>query len=225
MGFWSVLGKIGAGVAAPFTGGASLAAIPVINALEDSGQTANAIEQGRTQGRLAQNQVNSGYDQNRLRAAQLLNDAILAQNNFALSAPGKELGNSVQGDIAANVQPVSINGPVVHTHGQIPQITGGLSPSLLSSNTRQLGANVSRDMLLRNMHGADNLNLAGNVPTITPPPSANGLDSTLNGIALGGGLTGSILDFVNKFRRPGYQVPDYGMSGGSGDPNFDNGVG
>lgn len=34
MGFWSTLGKIGAGVAAPFTGGASLAAIPLISGAE-----------------------------------------------------------------------------------------------------------------------------------------------------------------------------------------------
>lgn len=33
MAFWDLLGKIGAGVAAPFTGGASLAAIPMIDAL------------------------------------------------------------------------------------------------------------------------------------------------------------------------------------------------
>jgi hypothetical protein len=33
MGLFSVLGKIGAGIAAPFTGGASLAAIPMIDAI------------------------------------------------------------------------------------------------------------------------------------------------------------------------------------------------
>lgn len=34
MGFWGTIGKIGAGIAAPFTGGASLLAIPAIGAVE-----------------------------------------------------------------------------------------------------------------------------------------------------------------------------------------------
>jgi hypothetical protein len=67
MGFWSTLGKIGAGVAAPFTGGASLAAIPAIDAASKalgSGSQAAASNRG-TKAELM-------MDQNRDLEAQLL---------------------------------------------------------------------------------------------------------------------------------------------------------
>jgi len=48
MGFWGTLGKIGAGIAAPFTGGASLAAIPAIDAIGGAlGGGASAAKEGR----------------------------------------------------------------------------------------------------------------------------------------------------------------------------------
>jgi hypothetical protein len=51
MGLWSILGKVGAGVAAPFTGGASLAAIPAIDAI---GAGLGAASQGMASNRGAQ---------------------------------------------------------------------------------------------------------------------------------------------------------------------------
>lgn len=48
MSFWSALGKIGAGIAAPFTGGASLAAIPAIDAIgKAAGGAAGAMANNR----------------------------------------------------------------------------------------------------------------------------------------------------------------------------------
>lgn len=219
MSFWGSLGR-GLLSAIPVIG-------PALESLTNVGQDASAVESGRAQGRIGESQINGQYDQNRLRAAQLLNDALMNQNQFALGAPRAEMSNAAHGDLLANMQDVGIQGPITRTHGQVPQITGGLRPSLLSANTRQLGQNVSRDMLLRNMNGMDNLNLSGNVPSITPPPQANGFDTALNGIGLAGGLSGGVADFINAIRRRAnpYQVPNYGPSGGSGDPNFDNGIG
>ena len=218
MGFWSTLGTIGAGIAAPFTGGLSLAAIPAINGLsnaaENAGQTATALENGRANGRGIEAGINQGWNQQQLLAAQILNNALnnqqtqnRANQQFSLQAPGAEMSNSVRGDTLANLQDVGINGPTIGTNGRVPQITGGLRPSLLSANSRQLGQNVSRQMLMRNMSGADTLpNMpAPQMPKLTPPPSATGLDSTLNGIGLVGGLAGAaaptISDFVNKYGR------------------------
>jgi hypothetical protein len=54
MGFFSVLGKIGAGIAAPFTGGASLAAIPMIDAI---GSGLGAASQSMTDNRSNQGNI------------------------------------------------------------------------------------------------------------------------------------------------------------------------
>lgn len=183
------------------------------------GEDATALEAGRTAGRLQQAGLNSNQDQLRQRAAQMLNDALLAQTKFNMQAPRQEGQNSAYGDLLANVQDAGVSGPIVHTHGQIPQITGGLRPSLLSANTRQLGQNISRTALMRNMSGADNLDLAKNVPSPTPLPQGNAFDTTLNGLGLAGGLGGSVFDFINAIRRRSQpavpNVPNYGPSGGT----------
>lgn len=61
MSFWSMLGKIGAGVAAPFTGGASLAAIPAIDglgkALSSGSQAAAGNRGAMMEALLAQDQM------------------------------------------------------------------------------------------------------------------------------------------------------------------------
>lgn len=206
MGFWSALGKIGAGIAAPFTGGASLAAIPIIDAI---GKGATNIENQRNVDRLTQYNVNNEQDRLRLLAAQELENALqgranidLKQRQFQLDAPGQRAGNSVRGDILAGVQDAGISGPIVHTRGQVPQITGGLRPSLLSANTRQLGQNMSRNALLQDMKGdAFDPMPAPQIPTITPAPEAGGLDTALNwigGISNSLGTVGPILDAYKK---------------------------
>lgn len=175
-------------------------ALPFIGA---GASALGALGQGRAQGRQAEANANQNQDQLRLQAARL-----------NLEAPGQRASNSVRGDILANVQPVSINGPITHTHGQMPQITGGLSPALLSQNTRQLGGEMSRDALLSQMQGAPTPDVGG--PGIgkgirqaqatpqqtglfqpTPLPQKSGLDTFLNGAGIGGDLL-SLLEQARK---------------------------
>jgi hypothetical protein len=175
MSFWSALAKIGLGVAAPFTGGATLAGIPLIDA---AGRVASGISAGRAAGRQEENQ-----------------NAL----NF-LRAPGMNARNSVQGDILANVQPATVNGPITGTHGNIPQITGGLSPSLLSQNTRRLGSEMSRKALLAQMSGG------------LEPKKGNALDAILNGIGYAG-LGTSVLGQYGPQRQPRPSIPQLPMTG------------
>src|SRR3990167_11209468 len=98
MGFWSGLGKglLGAGgaIAAPFTGGASLATvIPAI--LGTAGAIASGASAGRAGGRAQEAGINANQDQIRLLAAKMLEDAMqwrgrldLDQRKYALDAPG-----------------------------------------------------------------------------------------------------------------------------------------
>lgn len=77
MSFWSLLGKIGAGVAAPFTGGASLAAIPAIDSLSS---VLGKQEQGAATGRQSQAELQQGQDRN---AVSLYGTQQGAQNSAA----------------------------------------------------------------------------------------------------------------------------------------------
>lgn len=222
MGFWSGLGKglLGAGgvIAAPFTGGASLATIiPAI------GGVASAVASGRAAGRQSEAVLQGANDRSRIAAAQALEDALqgranldLRQRQFALAAPGQRAGNSVRGDVLSNVQDAQVMGPVTGTHGRVPTITGGLRPSLLSGNTRQLGADQSRQALLSQMQG-DNFDKLPpiNIPQPTPLPQANAFDKILGGVGLAGGLLGGLGD-SGLFDK--YGINSHGYSG----PNVPN---
>jgi hypothetical protein len=154
-----------------------LKSIPII------GPIAGAIEGGMAGGRQQETQNNSQYDQNRLRAAALLEQALRSRQGLA----GDQAGNSVRGDILAGAQPASVNGPIVHTGGRIPQISGGLSPALFSPNTRQLGQNMSRNALLDQMNTPKL-----NIPQPQAPEQSGLLDKILGGVSLGGAATSLI---------------------------------
>ena len=220
MGLGSILGKIGkfgasiAGI--PLTGGASM--IPSI--LDAVGGVAAGASAGRAGGRAQEAGINANQDQLRLLAARILEDAMtnrgqldVNQREYALKAPGMRAGNAARGDAMAGLQDAGVSGPITHTRGQVPQITGGLRPSLLSSNTRQLGQNMSRDALLQNMGGADSFQPLPpiNIPSITPTPQAGGFDQFLNilgGVGAGAGALTQAGAFARRPPRiPG--IPDF----------------
>jgi hypothetical protein len=240
VGFWSGLGKglLGAGgaIAAPFTGGASLATvIPAITGA--AGAVASGIEGGRAAGRAQEAGINANQDLLKMQAARMLEDALqnrgqldlqqkqmlenalnnrgqldLQQRQFQLTAPQARAKNSARGDALANLQDVSINaGPRIN----IPQISGGLRPTLLSDNSRQLGSEMSRQALLQQMQGDtfapmpdmptfDTLP-APQIPSITPTPQAGALDTILNTLGAVGAGTNA-LQQAGVFNRNPYQV-------------------
>lgn len=202
MGFWSKFGKVASIaapiIAAPFTGGTSLLGLAGVgaktaagigSALGVAGNIAGAASAGRAQGRVTEAGVNQNQDQLRLQAARL-----------NLDAPGQRAQNSVRGDILAGAQPLSINGPITHTGGKMPQISGGLSPSLFSDNTRNLGKDMSRQALLSQMQG--------DAFTPTPLPQAGKLDTFLNTIGGVGNVMGALGAAAPPHRIP--QIPNLG---------------
>lgn len=72
-------------------------------------------------------------------AAQQQRDAAI----FNRANPSTRAHDSVRGDILSNVQPAAFTGS-----GRDLKLTGGLGPSLLSSSSRQLGADMTRKALL-----------------------------------------------------------------------------
>lgn len=133
------------------------------------------------------------------RAAGMLQEQAAARN-----APSQRAANSVRGDILANVGDVSLSG----LSSRIPKMefTGGLRPSILSGNSRALGADMSRQALVdqlagektpfADLPGADfsSVTNAGGGPGGTPLPEGSKLDAALNAINMIGGLGASLYE-------------------------------
>jgi hypothetical protein len=155
------------------------------------GSVASKTAEGRALGRKSEAELAQEQDkiavQRYLAGLQGAN-TDLNQRKFALGAPGIRAGTAVRGDVLANAQDAGVQGPIVGTHGNIPTITGGLRPSILSSDTRALGSQLSRDALLQQMKG-DTFAPTAALPPTTPLPKPNALDSLLSG----GGLAGNLL--------------------------------
>lgn len=111
-------------------------------------------------------------------------------------AGGERASQSVRGDLLANLSDVSLSG----LPSRIPKMSfeGGLRPSVLSGNSRALGAELSRAALLDQMKGdktpfadlpgADFSSLIGReTPGGTALPSGGKLDAILSAINMIGG--------------------------------------
>lgn len=179
MGLLSTLGKIagiaGPLIAAPFTGGTSLlgllgASAPVAGAIGAGLGAAGTIAGGMSQGR-ATGRANEASLQSQL--AERQNQTALDAARLKLSADSKRTGQLVGADLSQNWQP--IQDPRMQKFGT-PQ---GLSPDLLNQiRTRAQSA----------------LNTGSDVPAMQTPtvPQANGLDSLLNALSVGGSLAGAL---------------------------------
>lgn len=206
MGFWSSLGNIAGGfigdphlgdqVGGLFGGGSSSPSTPAGNV----GLTAADIEKARLNGLVAQTTAQQRQDQ--LAQEKYLNE--ITGKKFELSAPGQEAANSARGDVLANAQDATISGLPSWVKSQMPTVTGGLRPGLLSDSSRQLGSQMSRNALLRTMNGSD---AAPTNPDLTALPSSTKYDAILQGLSTGGGFLNAIsgLNPANT-RNPG-QIP------------------
>ena len=125
-----------------------------------------------------------------------------AEADFALRSaliragmPGARAGGAVQGDIMAGVQNVGTIGG-----GRDLRFTGGLSPSLLSGNTRQLGGQMSRQALMSALgKGGPQDPYAS--PMIQKPGK---MEKFLTGAGIVGGLTdvAGTTGLLDRFGRP-----------------------
>jgi hypothetical protein len=154
MGFGSILkgiGKVGAVVGAPFTGGASLAAIPAIDAIGTIGEIAGDIAGSRAKGREAEANINTQRDQQRLQdiLAQRNQDTQMASLN--LEAPQTRMAQAIRGGIVSSGMPnFSMQAPPgVHK----PAMTGMMGVGNISDTARQAGDAMQRQALLKMLSG------------------------------------------------------------------------
>lgn len=172
--------------------------IPLMLGAAALGKVLGGASQGASAGRQIETQNNATQDTQRTTQYGINQQAILDalkqaesanmnratldlnQRNFALNAPTTRMSQSARGSMLANAQDLQIS----HPRANIPTITGGMRPSALSPETRQLGALVARQTLLDQMKGdtfdaVPQQNWQGGVvapPGVTPQPQASGLE-------------------------------------------------
>lgn len=202
--------------------------MPLITAgVSTAGQIAAARQQGRQAQAAAQvpvDQLNQNAYQtdisSRQRGLDAQDAALLAralgqlqERQAALQSPGMRASNAVRGDILANAQDVEFN----PGNGRIPvhSFSGGLRPSMMSADTRELGRNMSRQALLDQLKGdptpfsdlpaADYSSIinAPGAPRGTALPQGSRLDSVLQAIGQYGGLAAGV---ASQFQGGGQQA-------------------
>jgi hypothetical protein len=203
-------------------------AIPWGEIINAGAQIGSAYAASKAQGRAAEATINQRQDQGaqnayatdksldlealvRAYGAELDRaTGILKEQEARLAAPGQRASNSVRGDILANVQDVGVSAPA---GVNVTSFSGGLRPSLLSGNSRALGAQMSKEALLDALDGKDATpfsdltpvdlsSITGRTaPAQTGLPQASGIDKVMEQIGLWGGLAGAGLNAMGQPQR------------------------
>lgn len=194
MGWLSTIAKLGAVGAAPFTGGASLAALPAISAMSQiAGSAAASREKGRNDATalntqrdaLAGSQFNTAQNAE-MQAGQL----DLQRQQFADQQRGARTKQAMLGDLLANIQDVNIDVPGITA----AKISGGLRPSAMSARGRQAGEQLNQQALQKLLQG--DTFTGGQLlqrPGLTPMPKPNAMDSILGALGTYGSLASGVL--------------------------------
>lgn len=233
MGLLSTLGKLGAGIAAPFTGGLSTMAIPAIDALGSIGKVAGgaakgAADQRSTDAQLALQRFIAESTQNN-NAAQFgqtqARDAFntgLQGSQFGASEQQRGMRNALVAQLMGGMQDAKFTGG----SGRIPNVsvTGGLKPSTLdagglggfgagATNTGITGGQIGpraalMSQLTQPTMQAPTYTPGAAMPTTPMPqaPTAGMGEKILGGVGLGGSLLGILGGLFNKKQG----VPTFG---------------
>lgn len=141
----------------------------------------------------------------------------LIRRQFGLNATDQRMRQATRGGLLANVQDVQVS----HPRANIPTITGGIRPSALGKDARDMGALVARQALMDQMKGDTFADVPGQdwtgavlpKPGVTPGVQPTGLDTALNLIgAAGAGLgaygagtgTQAAAANINQYTGPSY---------------------
>lgn len=218
---------IGGGVAAPFTGGATL---PIaVSGL--SGVLGGAAKAGQDQ--------NNKADQLKL----LLENAKLNRDKFALDAPGTRLSTGMRAAMAGGAAPSKLDwgskgfvpGAIARGEAQMPTRTGGASGALAavrdSPDAKQLSNTVLHDQLIAQLRGGTtgggsrpggDMNTSGSDLAM---PQGIGQESTGDKVLGGASLATSILGLLLKARGQGGGGSTNPMDMAGGMDWADSGVG
>lgn len=192
MSFLSILGKVGAGIAAPFTGGASLAAIPAIDAIGSAlgaGSKASASNRGTA--------LDAAMEQEKLRQQQMRDYFTASRDAFDTNMSRSQEVRAGEGDAWRKLQQAAYVGNApgemsLNLAGPYSRSVAGptsmerSAANTLSSEMANRMKMLGREYTLPNAIGAPaKPNPYTNDPSLTKP----GLWETLSGYA-GAGLKG-----------------------------------
>lgn len=197
MGFWSGLAKglLGAGgaIAAPFTGGASLAAtLPGIIGSVGSG-IAGGLQKGReAENAAAQDAASFAQREAAAKEASLMNRAglDLSQRGFAQQSQGDAYQKALKSALAMNLQDANIQLPSRITKFNI---TGGLRPSAIGAEGKAAATELNKQAMLKLMSGEKFDAMPAYQGTAAPAYRKPGVLENIAGIAgLAGNTVGSL---------------------------------
>lgn len=192
MGLLSMLGKVGAGIAAPFTGGASLAFLPAIDAI---GGALSGAAKGSADQRIAEAPALIGAQNSNLAGARDAFSAGLSGQQFNASEQDRALRRQILASLLGGVGDVSISRPAGST---IPTfgISGGLRPSALGNKEALMASMNQPTMTAPTYQGPKPLDL----------PQAGMLEKVLGGVGMGAGILGAL----GRARKPtSYGTPPF----------------
>lgn len=234
---WSLLAKIGAIGAAPFTGGASLAALPAIGAI---GQVAGGAAQGAANQRMAENQQ-------ALLQAQMRNQDALARaglqsanantragmqntdnynragldlqrKQFLQSEPNAQARQALAGSLLSRIQPVQIAGMPAGM-GVRSSIIDAIGPE-----AREAGSLLAQRGLSGLRNGPtqfDDLPPVSLPDILNLPPAqiaemqkSGLLEKIMGGLGLGASMVGALGDLNSVNRASGNNLPIDPYGGG-----------
>lgn len=204
MSFWkTLLGTVAPIVAAPFTGGASLAGLGLGGALKAAapaliGGVASGLAGGMQKGREAENAANFNaaefaQRENAMKEAAGMNRAQmdLARRGFSQQSQGDAYQKALKSALALNLKDASINLP-----SRIPKfnISGGLRPSAIGAEGQAAAGELNKQAMTKLMGGEQFDALPAYQGTAAPEYRKPGFLENLTGtIGLGAGAVNSAL--------------------------------
>jgi hypothetical protein len=219
MGFWSTLGKIalpvGAAIAAPFTGGSSLAGIlgtaakvgaavaPVIGgAAKARGEAKRADELAQLSRDQLELQRARLAEQQAQERAQLGQALALQRAQWQAQRPTLELQNAVRAALLGSWEPYQ---PEWTTVGGRPvlQFRGGFNAGL-PPEARAFAQQIMKETMVNRLRDLPEVELPPvTVPPIAPSPGPSALDRLLGIGATSAGLLGALDPWLTQWAQRG----------------------
>jgi hypothetical protein len=220
MGFWSALGKgllAGAGaIAAPLTGGASLAAvIPAITS--GAGAEIGAMGDQAGANRQESDMVSRQFTQDQMNREQNVADLDLRRRGDDRTAMNDAYLNALRSAIASNMQDVSFDRSGFKSDVADVRFSGGTRPSALGPQGRQAAEAMNARALRQLMEGPAE-HTAITTPTMQEPKEAGFWEKLAGPLSMGLSMYGGLAEKAKKPQQTPAppQAPVFSPGVGSG---------
>jgi hypothetical protein len=160
--------------------------------------------------------LHNNKQQSILQLLGLLENAQRDRADRAMTAPAARARQSAMGSMLQNIQPAQISG--LPSGVSIPQMSGGLNPSMLNAQARAGGGELQKQALMALLSKSDVPAMPKSEGALLPPPQLQGMkdagggESLLSMLGLFGGGIGALKDA--GLGKPKAKPPVQGEYGG-----------